>query len=439
MLIDRIFSYLKNNVFLGDKSVWMIYFFLCMVSLVTIYSAGSNLTFNSHDHWAPVLNQAGFLAVGFVIILMVTHVPARFFVKAIPLIGIPLVLIMLGYVFFKERAVNDASRWMSLFGVSFQPSEIAKTCLILYVALILHRHQNKEEKKTGQGRKFILTATKGGHSRAFWNITIVTGLVCLLIAPENFSTAMMLFTVIAVMMVIGNIPLDLLFKSSLVIALLAIVGVIVVVSLPDEKLAGAKRALTWKHRIQSRFGSSEADADSTLTLQPKQIRVTDEERQVTMAKIAIANSNVIGLGVGNSIERDFLPHAESDFIYSIIVEETGAFGAIFVLALYVILFVRVGKIAKRSHNFFYAFTLVGLVGMMVLQALVNMAVSVGLAPVTGQTLPLISHGGTSIIICSFNIGLILSISYSIENYQKKKLAAEAAKANANNAGAVQSV
>jgi cell division protein FtsW len=155
----------------------------------------------------------------------------------------------------------------------------------------------------------------------------------------------------------------------------------------------------------------------------------EEKWQENTAHIAIANSNVVGLGVGNSIERDFLPHAESDFIYSIIVEETGIFGGLLVLMLYVMLLVRVWRIAQKCDKYFPAYLIIGLGLMMVVQALVNMAVSVGLFPVTGQTLPLISHGGTSIIITSFNMGMILSVSRYAQSVTEKAKALEMASAN----------
>ncbi len=211
-------------------------------------------------------------------------------------------------------------------------------------------------------------------------------------------------------------------KGFAVIFAIGATALVLMFATPEETLKDYRRALTWKHRIEAKFSHSDSKDDKTSANM-------EEKWQENTAHIAIANSNVVGLGVGNSIERDFLPHAESDFIYSIIVEETGVFGGLFVLLLYVMLLVRVWRIAQKCDKYFPAYLVIGLGLMMVVQALVNMAVSVGLFPVTGQTLPLISHGGTSIIITSFNMGMILSVSRYAQSVTEKAKALEMASAN----------
>jgi len=399
----KIADFINLNLIKGDKGIWMIYFLLCIVSVVTIYSAASNLTFRSGNHWDPVINQAAFLLFGLLVVLAMIRIPCKFF-KLIPIVGLPIAIVMLLYVLLFQRGVNDAARWINIFGIRFQPSEFAKSMLILQVAVILSRVNQKK-------RKSQTSKTKEERQRemrkAFWGVVLLTGCVCGLIAPENFSTAAMLGVVIFAMMFVGNIPLRYLVRMMLVvIALGALAGTILIVT-PDETLAKYRRALTWKHRII-------AKTENTVNAKEGKTYSMDTSWQENTSHIAIANSNIIGLGVGNSIERDFLPHAESDFIYSIIVEETGLAGGVIVMMLYIILLVRCWRIASQSDKYFPAYLAIGLSLMLVVQALVNMAVSVGLAPVTGQTLPLISHGGTSIIISSFNIGLILSISRYVE-------------------------
>jgi len=403
----KLSDYLKLNIFKGDKGLWMIYFFLCVISIVEIYSASSNLTFRSGHHWDPVINQAMFLFVGFLIILLMNNIPCKYF-KLIPVLGLPAVILMLLYVLVMQRGVNDASRWMDFFGIRFQPSELAKSMLILQVAFVLSKVNQRRKKGNSLADKQM---REKQYKKSFWIIIIITGVVLALIAPENFSTAGMIGLVIYCMMYIGNIPLKMLLKLAGVLALIAVIGVLIMMVVPEDKLGGMRRALTWKHRIEAKLGTNKPDETAGGK---KTARLTDEDRQVKTSHIAIANSNVIGMGVGNSIERDFLPHAESDFIYSIIVEETGIFGGLAVMLLYVSFFVRVWRIAQRSDKFFPAYLSVGLALMMLVQALVNMAVAVGLAPVTGQTLPLISHGGTSILITSFNIGMILSVSRYVD-------------------------
>ena len=404
----KIKDYLNLNVFKGDKGIWMIYFLLCMISLVEIYSAASNMTFERGNHWDPVLNQASFLALGFLVILMMNSIPCKFF-KLIPVLGLPIAIVMLAYLLIKHEAVNGGARWIDLFGIKFQPSELAKSMLILEVAVVLSKVNQRRKKGDSPAVK---DANMQAMRKAFY---VVVGLMCLtcgLIAPENFSTAGMLFVVIVAMMYIGNVPFRFLGKGFLVLAVAGALLAAFLIVTPENSLQKYRRALTWKHRIVNKFVATEgADEKNAYNI--------DEDRQENTSYIAIANSNVIGLGVGNSIERDFLPHAESDFIYSIIVEETGIIGGIVVMMLYVTLLIRVWKTAQKCDRYFPAYLSIGLCLMLVIQALVNMSVAVGLAPVTGQTLPLISHGGTSIVIVSFNIGMILSVSRYAERSAEK--------------------
>ena len=211
------------------------------------------------------------------------------------------------------------------------------------------------------------------------------------------------------MMVIGKIYWVYLLKLAGTLVVLGGVVLFSIMTLPDEvveKVPGLDRTLTVKHRIQ-RFDEDKAAFGSE---EWKKQQLEDKNSQSTYAKVAIANSNGIGLWFGNSVQRDFLQHAESDFIYAIIIEESGVIGALVVMLLYLFLFMRTGKIAQKCRKFFPAYLVIGLGLMMTLQALVNMAVAVGAIPVTGQTLPFISRGGTSIIVTSFYFAVILSVS-----------------------------
>ena len=411
----KISDFLSINVFKGDTGIWMIYFLLCIVSVVVIYSAGSNLTFKSGNHWDPVTNQVGFLLLGFVVILLMNNIPCKYF-KLIPLLGLPLAVLLLAWLLFQQKALNDASRWIDLFGIKFQPSELAKSMLILSVASILAKvNQRKLTPDTGANRE----TNKRSMWKAFKTAGFYILLICGLILPENFSTAAMLFLVMLVMLYIGNVPWRYLVKTILVLMALGAIAVTVIIATPEETLQDNGRVLTWKHRIERKIlHIQRSDEEEAPDMQ--------ESWQENTSHIAIANSNVVGLGPGNSIERDFLPHAESDFIYSIIIEEYGVFGGLLVLALYVTLLVRAWRIARKCDKYFPAYLVVGLSLMLVVQALVNMSVAVGLAPVTGQTLPLISHGGTSILITSFNIGMILSVSRYAEKVEARRLEEEEA-------------
>ena len=418
-----------GSLFKGDKGVWMIYFFLCMISLVEVYSASSRLTFEGGHHWAPMVSQAGFLVFGLIIILLVHRIPCKWFML-FPFVLLPVVILLLFYtaVFGGGSTVNEANRWVEFLGIRFQPSELAKAALLMTAAMVLAKTQTeKEEWVRGRKRK-VVGAIKGKRYLAFAIVGGASLLVCGLIMMDNMSTGLMLFFVVMVMMFIGHVPRDLMFKGIMVLVLMgAIVGMVAMVT-PEKVLnetSMTKRLVTVKHRVMRKFDLGEDNDVKKASKSKTEILLNDENSQTTYASIAIANSDVIGLGPGNSIQRDFLQHAESDFIYAIIVEELGIGGAFFVAFLYLALLIRVGRIAQKCTSFFPAYLVLGFGIMMVLQAFVNMSVAVGLVPVTGQTLPLISKGGTSILITSFYIGVILSVSRYAEKKEMKTPLVEA--------------
>ena len=405
---------ISNNLFKGDKVVWMVFFFLCMISLVEIYSASSSLTYQGGNHWDPMMRQAGLLAAGLIMILIIARIPCKYF-KLAPIFLYPASVILLLYTLMFGGTINGGNRWIELGSLSFQPSEIAKGALIMTLAAVLSMTQNKENIKTRNGIKQIVTATRGGHSKPYWICVILTCIICGLIVTENLSTALLIFTVAFVMMFIGNIPYDLMLKSILAITAAAALCITFLILTPDSvlnKMGG--RPLTWKHRFENKFHIGKAEKDTSKTYS------IEDNWQEDNANIAIANSNIIGLGPGNSIQRDFLSHAESDFIYSIIIEETGLIGGICVILLYIVLLVRASRIAQRCDRFFPAFLVMGITIVLVLQAMINMGVAVGLFPVTGQPLPLISRGGTSILITCCYFGIILSISRYADKISETK-------------------
>ena len=232
--------------------------------------------------------------------------------------------------------------------------------------------------------------------------------MCALIFPENLSTAVLLFGVVIVMMFIGRVSLKQLGTLLGVILLFAAIGATIMLRLPDDPhskvydVPGFHRLSTWKSRFESHGGS-------TKTLDPKDFDI-DKDAQIAHAHIAIATSNVVGKMPGNSVERDFLSQAFSDFIFAIIIEEMGLWGAALVVFLYIVLLFRTGRIASRCEHNFPAFLAMGLALLLVAQAVLNMLVAVGIFPVTGQPLPLISRGGTSTLINCVYIGMILSVS-----------------------------
>lgn len=376
-----------GNLFKGDTTIWVIFFFLCVISLVEVFSAASTLTYKLGTFWSPLIKQAGFLAVGTMVAVIIHNVPCRIF-KLIPLIGLPVCVFLLIITLFMGE-VNGGARWIPIFGFQFQPSEMAKGTVIVSVALVLTQMQRPE----------------GADPRAFKYILWITGIICLLIAPENLSTAAILFGVVCLMMFLGRVPMILLGKLFGVIAIAATLFLAVILVPSDDskiyQIPGMGRALTWKHRLVN-HDSGKQDDPKTYPL--------DENPQVTHATIAIANSNVAGRWPGNSKQRDFLPQAYSDFIFAIIAEEMGFEGCAFVVLLYIILLFRAGRIASRCERNFPAFLAMGLSLLLVCQATLNMMVATHLFPVTGQPLPLISRGGTSTLMTCVYFGMILSVS-----------------------------
>ncbi|MBO5583011.1 MAG: FtsW/RodA/SpoVE family cell cycle protein [Prevotella sp.] len=405
-----------GNIFKGDKVIWMVFFFLCMVSIVEVYSASSSLSYKGGNYWSPILKHCGILAIGTFMMVVVLNVKCKYFKLVTPFL-LFFSFVTLLWVLVAGQATNDANRWMNFLGIQFQPSEIGKGALVLAVAQILSAMQTNE----------------GADKKAFSYILFVSAFIVLPIVPENLSTAMLISVTVVLMMFIGRVPLQQIGKLLGVVALIGVVGIAMVMLVgTDEKKAADKQVLTeqvavekeepskaekllhrmdtWKARI-NKFLSSEEVAPEDYDL--------DKDAQVGHANIAIASSNIVGKGPGNSNERDFLSQAFSDFIYAIIIEEMGIEGAAMVALLYIILLFRTGRIANRCENSFPALLAMGIALLLVTQALFNMLVAVGLAPVTGQPLPLISKGGTSTIINCIYIGVILSISRSA---RKKEVA-----------------
>ena len=394
-----------GNIFKGDKVIWMIFFFLCMISIVEVFSASSNLTYKSQNYIGPIVYHTGTIIFGVVVAIVTLNIPCRFFKLMTPFMLL-ITAITLLWVLIGGQTINGANRVISLMGFTFQPSEIAKGTIVLATAQILSAMQREN----------------GADRKAFKWILWITIPTCFLIGLENLSTAALLFAVVILMMFIGLVPLKqlgklvgiLVFFAFLAIAMVMIVGndttgqEVAKTEQTDQPKKKSKlekmlhRADTWKGRIL-KFGKDDVT--------PQEYDL-DKDAQVAHANIAIVSSNIIGKGPGQSVERDFLSQAFSDFIFAIVIEELGLLGAAFVVFLYIILLYRSARIASRCENNFPAFLVMGLALLLVVQAAFNMMVAVGLAPVTGQPLPLISKGGTSTIINCAYVGAILSISRS---------------------------
>lgn len=398
-----------SNIFKGDKVLWMVFFFLCLISIIEVFSASSGLTYKSQDYVGPIIYHTGTIVFGFIVAIVIVHIPWRYFKLMTPFLLLFSIVTLL-WVLLAGTKIGDAGRWINLFGFTFQPSEIAKGSLVLAVAQILSIMQDED----------------GADPKAIKYILVLSIPIIFLIFLENFSTAALLSIVIYLMMILGRVPMK-------QIGILTGIGLGVVImglafiwfaghdkeelermekQQKIEMVAGVKkeksfldkvfhRADTWKSRLM-KFADDKEVAPEDYDL--------DKDAQVAHANIAIASSNVLGKGPGNSEQRDFLAQAFSDFIFAIIIEEMGFVGSGLVVLLYIFLLFRAARIASRCEYNFPAFLVMGLGLLLVIQALFNMMVAVGLAPVTGQPLPLISKGGTSTIINCAYIGAMLSIS-----------------------------
>ena len=410
-----------GNLFKGDKGIWMVFFFLCMISIVEVFSASSGLTYKSQNYVGPIAYHTFTIFIGVVAAIGTLNIPCRYFKLLTPFMLLISALMLLVVMLGGGESTNDASRWIRLGPFTIQPSEIAKGTIVLTVAQILAAMQREN----------------GADRKAFKYILWFTIPACLAIGVENLSTAALLFAVVFLMMFIGLVPARQLAKLFGIIAFIGIFAISMVMLVGQdpsaatadqqaktEQLKATKkknkierllhRADTWKARILN-FGKE----DPT----PKEYDL-DKDAQVAHANIAIVSSGILGKGPGQSTERDFLAQAFSDFIFAIVIEELGIMGAFGVAFLYIILLYRCARIASRCENNFPAFLVMGLGLLLVIQAIFNMMVAVGLAPVTGQPLPLISKGGTSTIINCVYIGAILSVSRSAKKKKDFKEDAE---------------
>ncbi len=365
--------------------IWIVVAILSVFSVLAVYSSTGTLAYKyqSGNTEYYLIKHFGILILGLLLMFLAHMVPYKYYARISQLaiwISVPLLL----YTLLFGTSLNEASRWytLPLINITFQPSDLAKLALIIYVARLLSKKQED------------IQDLKKGFISIMIPVIIITGLIL----PTNLSTAAMIFATCLVLMFVGRVRFRYLFL--LVLTGIASFALLILVAMNSPKLNG--RFGTWQTRIESfTHGDSEANY------------------QVEQAKIAIAYGKVFGKMPGNSIQKNFLPHPYSDFIFAIIIEEFGIIGGTIVVLLYLILFFRAIKIVTKSPRNFAAFLTFGVAFSLVFQAMVNMMVAVNLLPVTGQTLPLISMGGTSIWFTSIAIGIILSVSREIEMMKKE--------------------
>lgn len=411
---DIRFSELKNSLRTenllsktkGDKVIWALVVLLTLVSLLAVYSATGSLAYKNYKGNTEIylFKQVAFILVGIMVIYFAHLVNYTFYSKVaqiVFLISIPLLV----YTLFFGVRMNEGSRWIRLpiLNMTMQTSDLAKLALFMFLARLLSKKQD------------VIKDFKKG----FLPIITPVAIVCMLIAPANLSTALLLGASCLLLMFIGRVST----KHLLITVGIALIPVMILISAAvirhgkeskqETTVVAAKKASssllgrvdTWIGRMESFiYGSKESDNDAY---------------QVNQAKMAIAKGGVLGVGPGNSTTRDYLPQAYNDFIYAIIIEEYGLLGGVFIMFIYLVFLYRCIRIFKRCPYAFGAFLALGLSFTLAIQAVANMAVTVNLFPVTGVTLPLVSMGGTSFIFTCLAVGIILSVARNAEQLEGK--------------------
>lgn len=354
----------------GDKIIWILVLLLSMVSILAVYSATGAISYRlqGEDTEYYLFTHIVHLILGIGVMFVIHLINYRVFARIVDIllvITIPLLI----YTVIRGSEVNEAMRWVSFFGQSFQPSDLAKLTLMIYLAKVLTQRQD-----------VIRDFSEGFLPALFW-----LALICGLIAPQNLSTAILMFMAGTMVMFIAGVDLK-------YIGMLGLVGLLALFIL----FGTARRSSTWKNRVKDYVGQVLEDE-------------YESNYQTTQANIAISSGGLLGKGVGKSSQRNFMPEAHADFVYAVIVEEYGLIGGVIVLGLYLLVLLRAVTIVTVSKTF-GAFMAAGLAFLLVLQALTNIGVTVGLLPVTGLTLPLVSLGGTSILFTAVSFGIILSVS-----------------------------
>ncbi len=378
--MKTIFQHIK-----GDKTIWAIVAVLAIFSFMPVYSASTNLVYvvGSGSTLGHLVKHIVLLIMGFAIIYGVHKVPYRYFSGGSVLM-LPVVIVLLIFTLSQGTTIGgaNASRWIRIGGIGFQTSTLAGLVLMVYVARYLAKNKEK----------------KINFKESLWQLWLPVALVLILILPANFSTTAIIFVMILMVTFIGGYPIKYIgFILGAGIVALSIF-ILIAKAFPD---AMPNRVQTWQSRIES-FSNDKGK----------------EAYQVEKAKIAIATGGALGVGPGKSIQKNFLPQSTSDFIFAIIVEEYGLVGGFLIVSIYFILLFRIFVVIKKTTTIFGTLLVIGVGLPIIFQATINMAVATNLFPVTGQTLPLISSGGTSIWMTCFALGMILSVSASKEETEE---------------------
>ncbi len=375
----------------GDKVIWTFVALLALFSFMPVFSASSNLAYigrGTGNTLAYLVKHLAHISIGFLIIYWIHKVPYHYF-RALSKVALPVVWVLLAYTMFKGQVIAgaNASRWLVVpfIGVSFQTSTLAFIVLMIFVARYL-------------SKKHETPITLNNSLIELWLPVFIT---LGFILPSNFSTAALMFAMVIMLVFVGQYPLKYIATIIGVGFAALMLFVLIGKAFPDAKFFN--RVHTWESRMES-FTTDKPDED---------------DYQIEKAKIAIASGGIQGLGPGKSVQKNFLPQSSSDFIFAIIVEEYGLLGGLLVMSLYLLLFFRFIVAAHKANSLFGKLVVVGVGFPIVFQALINMAVAVELLPVTGQTLPLISSGGSSIWMTCIALGIIIGVTKKEEEIKEE--------------------
>ena len=408
MTIDDYKNIFRRQLSYVDKVYWLLFGVLIIVAILALFSASSTLAFEKNSSTlGPIMEQMLFIAVGVGVAFIIQFLPSKV-IRICSYLGLGISIVLLLLTFTKMGVeYNGAKRWLRLFGITFQPSELAKLSLILVVGDLLSRIKSADSQK-----------------RIFFIVLGITGLVCGLILIGNLSTALLLAGIVFLLFFLARVHIKYWGTTILIAIVMLVSGYFFVENhyiKPQRKVEGVmRRATVWVGRIDDMIEELKTpNADVTLN---------DDNYQRTIAKVAIARGGVSPVGVlpGNSQERNFLPQAFSDYIFAIIVEESGLVGATFLILLYLAILFRSCLISSKYADYAAMLMVMGLALMLTCQALVSMMVSVGIGPVTGQPLPMISRGGTSALVTSLYFGIIMSVAREQNELHARQQSAMAA-------------
>ena len=408
MTINDYKNKLRQQLSYVDKVYWVLFAVLIIVAILALFSASSTLAFEKDSSTlGPIMEQILFIVMGVGLAFVLQFFPSKL-IRVISYAGLGISIIFLLLTFTSMGVeINGAKRWLRLFGIVFQPSELAKLTLLLVVGDLLSRIKTKEDQK-----------------KYFFIVLALTVVVCGLILVGNLSTALLLGGVVFLLFFLARVHIKYWGTTLLIAVVMLVIGYFFIEAVyikPGRQVDGVmKRATTWVGRID--------DMVAEWNTPNEEFKLTDDNYQRTISKVAIARGGVSPVGVlpGNSQERNFLPQAFADYIFAIIVEESGIVGAVFLMLLYLAILFRSCLSSSKYADYAAMLMVMGLALMITCQALVSMMVAVGIGPVTGQPLPMISRGGTSVLITSLYFGIIMCVAREQNELHSRQQSAMAA-------------